>query len=92
MGEASPSYLWSPGAAARIAEVQPNARIIAILREPASFLHSLHLTFLRGSVESVGDLRRALSFEAARREGRRIPRRSHLPQLLQSSVELWSTL
>src|SRR4030088_1366059 len=42
-GEASSSYLWSRTAAARIAEVQPAARIIAILREPTSFLRSLHL-------------------------------------------------
>src|SRR5438067_10190697 len=43
MGEASPSYLRSRAAARAIAEVQPAARIIAILREPASFLRSLHL-------------------------------------------------
>ena len=42
-GEATPSYLKSGTAASRIAELQPDARIIAILREPASFLRSLHL-------------------------------------------------
>src|SRR5207244_13561052 len=75
-GEASATYLWSHTAARRIAELQPAARIIAILREPASFLHSLHLTYLRGHVETEKNLRKALSLEAARREGRRIPRRS----------------
>src|ERR1700757_4481112 len=45
-GEASPSYLRSREAAARIAAVQPDARIIAILREPASFLHSLHMELM----------------------------------------------
>ena len=34
---------------AAIAEVQPDARIIAILREPASFLRSLHLQLLQRS-------------------------------------------
>jgi hypothetical protein len=82
-GEASSSYLWSRTAAARIAEVQPAARIIAILREPASFLRSLHLQLLQTHVESERDLRRAMSFEAARRNGKRVPRRSHRPQLLQ---------
>jgi hypothetical protein len=82
-GEASPSYLWSHAAAAQIAELQPQARIIALLREPASFLHSLHLQLLRSHVESEKDLRKALALEAARREGRRIPPRSHRPQLLQ---------
>src|SRR4051795_6870906 len=47
VGEASSSYLWSRTAAAGIAEVQPQARIIAILREPASFLRSLHLQLLQ---------------------------------------------
>src|SRR5271166_3719156 len=60
-GEATPSYLWSRTAAARIAEMQPDARIIAILREPASFLRSLHLQFLQSHVESEKDLRRAIA-------------------------------
>ncbi len=85
VGEASSSYLWSHTAARAIAEVQPAARIIAILREPASFLRSLHLQLLRTHVESQKDLRKAISLEAARRDGRRIPRRSHRPQLLQYS-------
>jgi hypothetical protein len=84
-GEATPSYLFSHTAAARIAELQPAARVIAILREPAGFLHSLHLQLLRSHVESERNLRSAMSLEVARREGKRIPRRSHLPQLLQYS-------
>lgn len=35
IGEASPCYLWSPTAPARIAQVFPNARIIIVLRDPA---------------------------------------------------------
>src|SRR5947209_2405431 len=42
VGEASTFHLFSPEAPARIAAAQPDARIIAILREPAAFLHSLH--------------------------------------------------
>jgi hypothetical protein len=82
-GEASSSYLWSRTAAAAIAEVAPRARIIAILREPASFLRSLHLQLLQTHVESVQDFRRAIELEVERRQGRRIPRRSYRPQLLQ---------
>jgi hypothetical protein len=85
VGEASPSYLFSHTAASRIAEIQPAARIIAILREPASFLRSLHLQLLRSHVETKKDLRKAISLEDARREGRHIPRGSHRPQLLQYS-------
>jgi hypothetical protein len=81
-GEASSSYLWSRTAAAAIAELQPQARIIAVLREPASFLRSLHLQFMQIHVESQGNFRKALALESRRREGKRIPRRSHRPQLL----------
>jgi Sulfotransferase family len=84
-GEASPWYLCSQTAAANIAELQPAARMIAILREPASFLRSLHLQLLRSHVETERDLRKAISLESARRDGKRIPRRSHLPQLLHYS-------
>ncbi|HME02539.1 MAG TPA: sulfotransferase [Solirubrobacteraceae bacterium] len=81
-GEASSSYLWSRDAAGHIAKLQPNARIIAVLREPASFLRSLHLQLLQNHIESQKDLRKALALEPARRQGRRIPRRSNRPQAL----------
>ena len=66
-GEASPSYIRSDEAAARIAQLRPDARIIAILREPASFLRSLHLQLLRAHVETETDLRRAIALEETRR-------------------------
>jgi hypothetical protein len=84
-GEASPSYLTSRTAAAAIAKLQPAARVIAILREPASFLHSLHLQYVQAHVETEKDLRKALELEPLRRQGKRVPRRSHRPgQLLYS--------
>jgi Sulfotransferase family len=72
-GEASAPYLWSRTAAQRIAEVQPAARIIAILREPASFLHSLHLQFVQIYIEPEKDMRKALALEDARRAGKHLP-------------------
>jgi Sulfotransferase family len=81
-GEASSSYLRSSCAAEKIAELRPDARIIAVLREPASFLRSLHLQLLRDHVETRRDLREALALEPERRAGRSIPRSSHLPQML----------
>ncbi|HEY2571694.1 MAG TPA: sulfotransferase [Solirubrobacteraceae bacterium] len=65
-GEASPSYLRSHTAAARIAELAPDARIIAILREPADFLRSLHMELLRDHVEPEPDLAKAIALEEAR--------------------------
>jgi hypothetical protein len=67
-GEASPSYLRSRKAAARIAQLQPDARIIAILREPADFLRSMHLELLKDHVETEKDLRRAMAREQERSE------------------------
>ncbi|MHB8243579.1 MAG: sulfotransferase family protein [Solirubrobacteraceae bacterium] len=84
-GEASASYLKSPTAAKRIAEVQPDARIIAILREPASFLHSFHLQCVQAHYETEKDFAKALSLEDARREGRQLPPDSPWPQELMYS-------
>ena len=81
-GEASPSYLRSREAAGRIAAVAPDARIIAILREPASFLRSFHLQSLHNHIETEPDLRRALELEPERRAGRSIPETSHVPATL----------
>jgi hypothetical protein len=75
-GDASPSYLRSHTAAQAIAEAQPGARIIAILREPASFVRSLHLHLLQEGVEQESDLRSAVANEAIERQGRSINRYS----------------
>jgi len=76
IGEASPSYLRSSAAAAAIADVQPDARIIAIFREPASFLRSLHLHLLQEHVETESDFRKAFAGEEIVRHGRRVRRYS----------------
>jgi sulfotransferase family protein len=82
VGEASTFYLWSLIAPARIAQMQPRARIIAILREPASFLRSLHLQAVQNGAESQRDLRAALELEDERRRGRKIPPNAHWPRAL----------
>jgi Sulfotransferase domain len=82
LGEASPHYLWSHTAAGAIAQVRPDARIIAILREPASFLRSLHLQFIQVYYETENDFGKAISLEADRRRGRHVPRYTYWPQLL----------
>ncbi|HUB74956.1 MAG TPA: sulfotransferase [Solirubrobacteraceae bacterium] len=82
LGENSPAYLLSHHAAQRIHDAQPEARIIAILREPAAFLHSFHLQCLRNHVESEKDFAKAIALEPDRREGRRLPRHSPRPHEL----------
>ncbi len=81
-GDASTFYLWSPEAPARIARAQPAARIVAILREPASFLDSLHRQLLQNHTEDEPDLRKALALEDERRRGRRLPRYAFWPAAL----------
>ncbi len=85
LGEASTSYLRSHTAAANIAEVQPEARIIAILREPASLLRSVHLQYVQAVMETEYDLRRALALEEERRQGRNLPRHGLWPLALRYS-------
>ncbi len=82
VGEASPQYIRSHDAPRGIAQVQPDARVIAILREPASFLRSFHLQMVSSNVESERDFREAIELEPQRRAGKRIPRRSHHPDAL----------
>ena len=60
VGEADPHSLASRVAAGSIAAHNPAARIVALFREPAGFLHSLHLQRLRSRPETAKDLRRAL--------------------------------
>jgi hypothetical protein len=85
IGDASPQYLSSRVAAAAIADVRPDAKIIAILREPASFIRSFHLQMLSSGIESERSLRKALALEPARREGRDLPRDTRHPGALMYS-------
>jgi hypothetical protein len=82
VGDISPPYLWSERAAQLIAEAQPDARIVAIGREPASFLRSLHLQWLRNYGEVETDFRKAIELERPRREGREMPTDTYWPNAL----------
>jgi hypothetical protein len=82
VGEASTFYLWSALAPGRIAAARPDARIIAILREPASFIASLHMQMLQNQAESERDLLRAIALEPSRRAGRDIPAHAYWPEAL----------
>jgi hypothetical protein len=70
VGEGSTAYIWSRTAPDRIAEAQPAARIVAIFREPASFVRSLHLHMLQNRSEDQASLRKAIAVDDARRAGR----------------------
>jgi hypothetical protein len=82
VGEASTVYLWSGTAAANIAQLAPHARVIAILREPASFLRSLHLQLLQNHIENEKDFAKAIALEQPRSEGTGFSRDCLFPQAL----------
>ena len=54
IGEASAFYLCYPGAAERIAQAVPDAKIIIILREPADRTYSAYMFLLRDGRETLG--------------------------------------
>jgi hypothetical protein len=81
-GDASTSYLHSKVAAANLLASSPDARIIIMLREPVSFMNSLHMQFLNDTTEDEPDFARALEKEPLRKAGECIPVRVRCPSFL----------
>jgi hypothetical protein len=75
VGDRSTWYLYSRRAADEIHAFNPDARIIAMLRNPVDMIRSLHRhQFQRGRRDDLERLEDALDAESARRRGRRLPR------------------
>lgn len=66
IGEASVNYLTSSGAASAIAQFQPDAKILIMLRHPVEVVAAMHAEALYQGVETIPDLRAALEIEAPR--------------------------
>ena len=66
IGEASPLYLYSPKAVERIRHHVPEARLIAVLRNPAERAYSSFLHMVRNGREPFSDFGRALEAEEQR--------------------------
>lgn len=73
IGEATTQYLYSKAAAQEIFKFNPQAKIIMILREPVSFLYSLHSQLLVEPAETVTDFETALLLEEERKKGLNLP-------------------
>lgn len=65
-GEASTLYLYSPKAPERISHHVPDAKLIAVLRNPADRAYSAFLFMARDSREPLSDFDRALAEEERR--------------------------
>lgn len=82
LGEASTSYIYSKEAAKNIRAYNPNAKIIILLRNPADFLHSLHMQYVNETVENEIDFKKAIKLEEQRRKGKALSKRVKSPSLL----------
>ena len=81
-GEGSTWYMYSKVAATGIKQANPDARIIAMVRNPVQMLHSLHGRRLYAGSEDIPSFADALAAEPDRREGRRIPAKARNPKAL----------
>jgi hypothetical protein len=68
VGEASNLYLYLPEAAERIRRTLPDARLIAVLRQPADRAYSSYLHLKRDGREPAATFEDALALEAERRD------------------------
>ncbi len=74
VGESSTNYLMSRDAPSLISAFEPQARIVAMVRNPIELMHSLHNERLSGGSETIADFAEALDADADRRAGKRLPR------------------
>ena len=80
-GEGSTWYLFSKQASREISQFNSDSKIIVMLREPVSLLHSLHSQRLvNGSSENIFDFQEALEAEDDRRNGKRMPKKCMRPE------------
>jgi hypothetical protein len=73
VGEASPGYLMSHVAASLVRRFAPDARLIAMFRNPVDMLYSLHHDRVSHGTEDITDFAAALAADDDRRNGRRLP-------------------
>ena len=83
IGEASTGYLYSSVAAENIKKFNPEAKIIAILRNPVDMIYSLHSQFYYAFIECEKNFIKAWRLQDKRLSGYAIPRNCKVPEVLQ---------
>lgn len=83
LGEGSVSTLYSPEAITRILSFNPDAKFVAVVRNPMGMLPSYHALLLYYMDEEVEDFERAWRLQGERAGGSSLPRRCTDPRLLQ---------
>ncbi|MBF0226544.1 MAG: sulfotransferase [Desulfobacterales bacterium] len=66
IGEASPTYLYSPKSPAKIRNYIPSVKLIAILRNPIDRAYSNYMMMVRDKRETLSNFKEALSAEEER--------------------------
>lgn len=74
IGEASSWYLYSNEALENIRRFAPDARIIAMVRNPIEMVPSMHGQLFRDFAETEPDVRRAWEIQEERRDPSRLPK------------------
>jgi Sulfotransferase domain len=83
VGEASASYLLSSAAIPAIREFSPDARLIAMYRNPVDLVYSFHSQLLYWAEETETDFETAWRLQERRRQGLDLPRTCREPFWLQ---------
>ena len=83
IGEASVWYLHSRVAVGNILDYQPQARFIAMVRNPIEMVPSMHRQLLFNQHEDVADFATSWSMQDTRATGHKIPKRCIAPEILQ---------
>jgi hypothetical protein len=78
IGEASPSYLHNPAAPPRIQDMIPDAKLIAMLRNPADRAYSHFMHFVKQGIEVTTDFAEAVDSVDALSRNDWYPRRDYL--------------
>jgi hypothetical protein len=73
-GDFTPINIFSEEASHNIFRYNPAAKILISIREPVSFLRSLHFQYLYDMSEDEPDFIKAISLEDSRRTGQKIPK------------------
>lgn len=81
--DGSVSYLYSAEALERICDRLPEARFIAMVRNPIDMIHSYHARLVYLLDEDETDFWRAWDLQDRRSQGLDLPRRCRAPHLLQ---------
>lgn len=81
--EGSTNYLASEVAIEKIMDFDPDARFIAMFRNPVDVVHAFHSEILFAGIENEPDFEKAWHLQEQRAEGKLIPDHCEAPQFLQ---------